>query len=111
MRRRSPQRGRALVFSSGFENIHYVDALRSGERFTIGTFWTTEPVDDGEGGGGGADAEGTPEPPKLSMRSSASAERHLHESGREGGRERGREGGRGTEASSREGRRSWGCSR
>jgi len=45
----APQRGRALVFSSGFENIHYVDALRSGERFTIGTFWTTEPVDDAVG--------------------------------------------------------------
>ena len=39
--RLSPLRGRALIFSSGFENIHYVDELQSGERFALAAFFRT----------------------------------------------------------------------
>ena len=38
----APVRGRALLFSSGWENVHYVAPALSGERFAIATFWTTE---------------------------------------------------------------------
>ena len=48
--RLAPRRGRALIFSGGFENIHYVDAVRSGERMAIGTFWTTVPADADDSG-------------------------------------------------------------
>ena len=44
----APQRGRALLFSSGLENVHYVDALSEGTRFALATFFGTVP--EGEAG-------------------------------------------------------------
>ena len=39
--RLSPQRGRALLFTSGWENLHYVDAIASGVRHALVTFFMT----------------------------------------------------------------------
>ena len=49
--RLAPVKGRALLFSGGFENIHYVAPVTGdGERFAIGTFWTTAPAGPDEPG-------------------------------------------------------------
>jgi hypothetical protein len=51
----SPQRGRALLFSSGWENIHFVDVIDSGVRHALVTFfmtraaWATSGVEDMRG--------------------------------------------------------------
>ena len=37
----SPSRGSAVIFSSGWENIHVVEPLRSGTRLAIPSFFTT----------------------------------------------------------------------
>ena len=37
----SPCQGQASVFSSGWENMHFVDAVRSGTRFALPVFFTT----------------------------------------------------------------------
>ena len=39
-----PTRGAAVIFSSGWENMHQVDKLTSGTRFAVPCFFTTEPV-------------------------------------------------------------------
>lgn len=44
--RLAPVKGRALLFSGGLENVHYVAPVTGdGERFAIGTFWTTAPAE------------------------------------------------------------------
>ena len=40
----SPQRGQAILFSSGWENPHVVQPLESGTRFAFPAFFTTEPA-------------------------------------------------------------------
>ena len=40
----SPQKGAAVIFSSGWENYHEVGELVSGSRFAIPSFFTTCPV-------------------------------------------------------------------
>jgi len=40
----SPLRGRALIFSSGWENLHYVDVIDSGVRHALVTFFMTRGV-------------------------------------------------------------------
>ncbi len=40
----APQRGAAVIFSSGWENMHQVDKLTSGTRFAVPAFFTTEEV-------------------------------------------------------------------
>ena len=51
----SPLRGRALSFSSGCENLHFVDAIESGTRHALPTFfmtraaWATDGPDDMRG--------------------------------------------------------------
>jgi hypothetical protein len=39
--RLSPQRGRAVFFTSGWENLHYVDVVSSGVRHAMPTFFVT----------------------------------------------------------------------
>lgn len=39
----APQRGRALVFSSGWENLHFVDVIDSGVRHALVGFFMTRP--------------------------------------------------------------------
>ena len=39
----APQRGRALIFSSGWENLHFVDVIRSGIRHAVVGFFMTRP--------------------------------------------------------------------
>ena len=39
----APQAGRALVFSSGWENVHYVDRVTAGTRFAMPVFFGTAP--------------------------------------------------------------------
>ena len=39
-----PTKGAAVIFSSGWENMHQVDKLTSGTRFAVPCFFTTEPV-------------------------------------------------------------------
>lgn len=41
---RSPTKGSAVIFSSGWENLHQVEPLRSGVRLAIPAFFTTCPV-------------------------------------------------------------------
>ena len=38
----SPQRGAAIIFSSGWENMHVVEPLVSGERIAVPSFFTTQ---------------------------------------------------------------------
>ena len=40
----SPSRGAAVIFSSGWENIHEVEPLADGTRFAIPSFFTTCPA-------------------------------------------------------------------
>lgn len=40
----APSRGAAIIFSSGWENMHEVDPLESGTRFAIPSFFTTCPA-------------------------------------------------------------------
>ena len=39
-----PTKGAAVIFSSGWENMHQVDKLTSGTRLAVPCFFTTEPV-------------------------------------------------------------------
>jgi len=39
-----PSRGAAVIFSSGWENMHEVYALESGTRYAVPSFFTTCPV-------------------------------------------------------------------
>jgi hypothetical protein len=39
-----PTRGSAVIFSSGWENMHEVDTISSGVRYTVPCFFTTCPV-------------------------------------------------------------------
>ena len=39
--RLSPKNGQGIYFSSGWENLHYVDAVQSGTRFAVPVFFTT----------------------------------------------------------------------
>jgi len=39
--RYAPRAGRALVFSSGWENVHYVDVVTAGTRFAMPVFFGT----------------------------------------------------------------------
>lgn len=39
-----PRRGAAVIFSSGWENMHEVEKLTSGRRFAVPCFFTTVPV-------------------------------------------------------------------
>ena len=41
---RAPSKGSAVIFSSGWENLHQVEPLRSGTRLAIPAFFTTCPV-------------------------------------------------------------------
>jgi hypothetical protein len=41
-----PTRGSAVIFSSGWENMHEVDTVTSGVRYTVPCFFTTCPVPD-----------------------------------------------------------------
>ena len=41
-------KGRAMMFTSGWENVHYVDKVRSGTRFAMPVFFTTEACLEGE---------------------------------------------------------------
>ena len=44
----SPEQGQAVMFSSGWENYHYVDKLTGGVRYAVPAFFTTEaPTDVG----------------------------------------------------------------
>jgi hypothetical protein len=43
MNRLSPQSGSAILFSSGWENIHFVEPLESGCRFAVPAFFSTSP--------------------------------------------------------------------
>jgi len=51
----APQRGRALIFSSGWENLHFVDVIESGVRHALPAFfmtraaWATDGPDDMRG--------------------------------------------------------------
>lgn len=40
----SPKRGRAMLFTSGWENLHYVDVVSQGVRHAMPTFFTTYPT-------------------------------------------------------------------
>jgi hypothetical protein len=42
--RYGPTKGAAVIFSSGWENMHEVEQLTSGTRFAVPCFFTTEPV-------------------------------------------------------------------
>ena len=42
-----PRVGRAVLLSSGWENMHQVEPLRSGTRIAVPTFFTTCPVPPG----------------------------------------------------------------
>mmetsp|Transcript_26376 Transcript_26376/g.38593 ORF Transcript_26376/g.38593 Transcript_26376/m.38593 type:complete len:645 (+) Transcript_26376:241-2175(+) len=42
----SPQRGAAVIFSSGWENMHEVEKITSGVRYAVPCFFTTCPVPD-----------------------------------------------------------------
>eukprot|EP00966_Prymnesium_polylepis_P249065 5758602-Prymnesium_polylepis.1 len=46
--RLAPSQGRAVCFSSGWENLHYVDQVSKGTRVSVPMFFTTHP----RGGGG-----------------------------------------------------------
>lgn len=41
----SPTKGSAVIFSSGWENMHEVEPLQSGTRFAVPTFFTTCPTE------------------------------------------------------------------
>merc|ERR1712071_134720 len=41
-----PTRGSAVIFSSGWENMHEVETITSGVRFAVPCFFTTCPVPD-----------------------------------------------------------------
>ena len=41
LQRLSPLKGRAMIFSSGWENVHYVDRVTSGLRFALPAFFRT----------------------------------------------------------------------
>ena len=41
-----PTRGAAVVFSSGWENMHEVESITSGVRYAVPCFFTTSPVPD-----------------------------------------------------------------
>lgn len=47
--RMSPLQGRAVLFSSGWENIHYVSAVSSGVRYAMPCFFRTEAATEGGG--------------------------------------------------------------
>ena len=50
--RLAPIRGRAVFFSSGWENLHFVDAVTSGTRISLPMFFTTgQSGGDSDGGG------------------------------------------------------------
>mgnify|MGYP006092210395 len=36
-----PQRGRATIFTSGWENLHFVDPISAGVRFAMPAFFVT----------------------------------------------------------------------
>ena len=40
----APRRGQGLIFSSGWENQHQVGKVRSGERYSMPVFFTTQPA-------------------------------------------------------------------
>ena len=40
----APSKGSAVIFSSGWENMHQVEPLRDGTRFAVPSFFTTCPV-------------------------------------------------------------------
>ena len=40
----SPTRGAAVIFSSGWENMHEVETITSGTRYCVPCFFTTSPV-------------------------------------------------------------------
>ncbi|KAL9189338.1 hypothetical protein ACHAXT_011828 [Thalassiosira profunda] len=42
----APQRGAAVIFSSGWENMHEVEKITSGVRYAVPCFFTTCPVPD-----------------------------------------------------------------
>lgn len=42
----SPTKGSAVVFSSGWENMHEVEPLDSGTRFAVPSFFTTRPLEE-----------------------------------------------------------------
>lgn len=42
--RYGPTKGAAVIFSSGWENMHEVEPLTSGTRYAVPCFFTTEPV-------------------------------------------------------------------
>lgn len=39
----APVQGRAMIFSSGWENLHFVDVIRTGARFAMPAFFVTRP--------------------------------------------------------------------
>jgi len=41
----SPEQGNAMMFSSGWENYHYVEEVHSGSRYAVPIFFTTENVE------------------------------------------------------------------
>ena len=43
--RLAPQRGRATIFSSGWENLHFVDPISAGRRFAMPAFFVTKAAD------------------------------------------------------------------
>ena len=47
----APLQGRAVMFSSGWENVHYVDSVRSGVRFSLPVFFRARPMEAVDGGG------------------------------------------------------------
>lgn len=47
----APKPGLAAVFSSGWENMHIIAPVRSGERFAVPMFFTTQPVPVGAAAG------------------------------------------------------------
>ena len=49
--RLAPQRGRATIFSSGWENLHFVDPISAGRRFAMPAFFVTNAASAREGEG------------------------------------------------------------
>ena len=53
--RLAPVRGRALLFSSGWENVHYVESVTHGARFALPVFFRTLAAQEGSSCAGDAD--------------------------------------------------------
>lgn len=49
--RLQPQRGRATIFTSGWENLHFVDPISAGARFAMPAFFVTDAASAREGEG------------------------------------------------------------